>query len=115
MQDIVDADAPKLRERVQVICAQQGRAPLPVVDALRAAQSKVLLQNIDAVPLFQTQAADVPPRGDGVDDGIARQLLPGSCVPSVRKRAQAAAGAGRRYGGHILPAHGRFARFSTCP
>ena len=77
-----------------------------MVDALRATQSKVLLQSIYAVPLFQPQAADVPTRGDDVDDGITRQLLPGSCVPSVRKRAQAAAGAGRRYGGHILPAHG---------
>ena len=83
-KDFIHAHAPQPRDRVEVIYARKAPSRLPLVHALRAAQTEVFLQLLHAVPLLQPQAAEVSARSGSVNDGIARQL------PSLHAASRAA-------------------------
>ena len=41
LQDIVDADAPQLREGIEVVRARQALSILPMIDALQAGKAEI--------------------------------------------------------------------------
>ena len=84
-KNFIHAHAPQPRDRIEVIYARKAPSRLPLVHALRAAQTEVFLQLLHAVPLLQPQATEVSPRGGSVDNGIARQF------PSLHAAASRAA------------------------
>ena len=73
-QNFIHAHAPQPRDCIEVIYARKAPSRLPLIHALRAAQTEVFLQLLHAVPLLQPQAAEVSARSGSVDNGIARQL-----------------------------------------
>ena len=73
-QNVIHADAPELRECIQIIRTRQIHAPLPVVDALRAGESQIFLQLIHTISLLQPQAADVPSGRIKIDNWVLRKL-----------------------------------------
>ena len=83
-KNFIHAHAPQPRDCIEVVNAWKAPSRLPLVHALRAAQTEVFLQFLHAVPLLQPQAAEVSARGGNVDNGIARQF------PSLHAASRAA-------------------------